>query len=114
MAERLLFLTGKLAEPGLCRILGTLQGPELSYEVLNIGVSVAALMSAEMIARRLDGPRGADRVIVPDLCAGDLTVDAEGRPKRSLIPITAHKLGPAAQTSVSRSTSSTPPSAVAP
>jgi hypothetical protein len=34
-----------------------LQGPEVSYEVLNIGVSVAALMSAEMTARRLDGPR---------------------------------------------------------
>ncbi|MGH8578539.1 MAG: DUF6513 domain-containing protein [Gammaproteobacteria bacterium] len=49
MSERLLFLTGKLAEPGLCRILGALQGPELSYEVLNIGVSVAALTSAEMI-----------------------------------------------------------------
>ena len=32
MAERVLFLTGKLAEPGLCRILGALQGPELSYE----------------------------------------------------------------------------------
>ena len=77
VSERLLFLTGKLAEPGLCWILGALQGPELSYEVLNIGVSVAALMSAEMIARRLDGPRGADRVIVPGLCAGDLTVPAE-------------------------------------
>ncbi len=77
MAEHLLFLTGKLAEPGLCRILGALQGPELSYEVFNIGVSVAALMSAEMIARRLDGPRGADRVIVPGLCAGDLAVPAE-------------------------------------
>ncbi|MBA2594623.1 MAG: hypothetical protein H0U97_21250 [Gammaproteobacteria bacterium] len=77
VAERLLFLTGKLAEPGLCRILGALPGPELSYEVFNIGVSVAALMSAEMIARRLDGPRGADRVIVPGLCAGDLTVPAE-------------------------------------
>ena len=77
MSERLLFLTGKLAEPGLCRILGASQGPELGYEVLNIGVSVAALMSAEMIARRLDGPRGADRVIVPGLCAGDLTVPAE-------------------------------------
>jgi dihydropteroate synthase-like protein len=77
MAERLLFLTGKLAEPGLCRILGASQGPELSYEVFNIGVSVAALMSAEMIARRLDGARGADRVIVPGLCAGDLTVPAE-------------------------------------
>ncbi|MGH8592154.1 MAG: DUF6513 domain-containing protein, partial [Gammaproteobacteria bacterium] len=77
MAERLLFLTGKLAEPGLCRILAASQGPELSYEIFNIGVSVAALMSAEMIARRLDGPRGADRVIVPGLCAGDLTVPAE-------------------------------------
>jgi hypothetical protein len=29
VAERLLFLTGKLAEPGL--FLGALQGPEVSY-----------------------------------------------------------------------------------
>ncbi len=76
VAERLLFLTGKLAEPGLRRILEGLQGPPLGYEVLNIGVSVAALMTAEMIARRLDGPRGAERVIVPGLCAGDLAVPA--------------------------------------
>ncbi len=76
MSEGLLFLTGKLAEPGFRRILEGLQGPARGYEVLNIGMSVAALMSAEMISRRLDGARGADRVIVPGLGAGDLTVPA--------------------------------------
>jgi len=33
-------------------------------------------MTAEMIGRRPDGPRGADRVIVSGLCAGDLRVPA--------------------------------------
>lgn len=76
MAEQLLLVTGKLAEKGLRRVLESMRPTEFGFEVLNIGVSVAALMSAEMIARRLRGLRGFDRVIVPGLCAGDLEATA--------------------------------------
>ncbi len=70
--EQILFLTGKLAERGLERILQAMQPVDFTYRVLNIGVNVAALMSAEMINRRLQDVDGIDRIIVPGLCAGDL------------------------------------------
>ncbi len=77
MPEHFLFLTGHLAEPHLRRVLGELEPLGFDYEVLDIGLSVAGLMTADMIARRVRDPRGADRVMVPGLCAGDL--DAVGR-----------------------------------
>lgn len=70
--EHLLFLTGKLAEKRLHRVLESMQPTEFSYEVRNIGVSVAALMTAQMLMRRLTALNGVDRIIVPGLCRGDL------------------------------------------
>ena len=77
MPEHILFLTGKLAEKSLNRMLQSMQPMEFTYEVLNIGVSVAALITAEMIGRRLDNARNASRILVPGLCAGDLEVPAK-------------------------------------
>ena len=74
MAETILFLTGHLAYESLCRELESLQPREFDYRVHDLGLSVAALMTAEMILRRLDGPMGADRVLVPGLCGGSLAV----------------------------------------
>lgn len=72
MAEHILFLTGKLAEKRLRRILEEMRPTEFSYEVRNIGISVAGLMTAEMIRRRLQGLNGEDKILVPGLCRGDL------------------------------------------
>ena len=72
MSEHILFLTGKLAEKSLRSILESMQLTGFTYEVYNIGVSVAALMTAEMIKRRVTTARGADRIMVPGLCLGDL------------------------------------------
>ena len=72
MGERVLFLTGKLAERRLRRILDGLESLDFSWEIRNIGVSVAALMTARMLGRRLDETDGFDRIIVPGLCRGDL------------------------------------------
>lgn len=71
MAEHILFLTGKLAEKSLNRVLDAMQ-PEFSYEVRNIGVSVAALMTTKLIGRRLTDTEGVDRIILPGLCQGDI------------------------------------------
>lgn len=68
--ERLLFLTGHLAYAGLCRELEGLKKRQFSYQVHNLGVKVAALMTADMIRRRLTDTQGADRIIVPGLCSG--------------------------------------------
>ena len=70
--EHLLFLTGKLAEKRLHNVLESMQPTAFSYEVRNIGVTVAALMTARMLLRRLQQPDGVDRIIVPGMCRGDL------------------------------------------
>ncbi len=71
MSEHLLFLTGKLAEKQLNSILNKMQ-PSFTYTVHQLGLKVAALMTADMIGRRLTETFGADRIIVPGRCRGDL------------------------------------------
>ena len=71
MSEKILFLTGKLAERQLKRILSSMK-PEFSYKINQIGVNVAALMSENIIMRRLDKEQKADRIIVPGKFRGDL------------------------------------------
>ncbi|OGT82509.1 MAG: dihydropteroate synthase [Gammaproteobacteria bacterium RIFCSPLOWO2_02_FULL_61_13] len=77
MTDHVLFLTGKLAEPRLQRVLESLAPLEFTFEVRNVGLSVAALMTAGMIERRVRDSGGAQRVMVPGLCRGDL--DAASR-----------------------------------
>ena len=77
MTEKLLFLTGKLAEKSLKKVLDQVQSnpntPTFKYRIEQIGVSVAALMTPDLIARRLKVSGDADKVILPGLCQGDLT-----------------------------------------
>lgn len=72
MAERLVFLTGHLAKARLEKLLAGLGDTEFAWEVVDIGVKVAALMTAEIIVRRLKMPEGADRVILPGRFRGDV------------------------------------------
>ncbi|MCB5189722.1 DUF6513 domain-containing protein [Methylobacillus arboreus] len=72
MSENLLFLTGKLAEKSLHKVLADMQPTEFSYRVAQLGVSVAALLTPQLIMRRLPDAGDADRIIVPGLCRGDL------------------------------------------
>ena len=72
MAERILFLTGRLAQPQLERVLAGIDDAPFTYEVREIGLQVAALMTADMIRRRVEAPVQASRIIVPGRCRGDL------------------------------------------
>lgn len=63
MAEKLLFLTGHLAEARLGRILAGIEGTD--WAIANVGVKVAALMTEPIVLRRLKPPLDADRVIFP-------------------------------------------------
>jgi dihydropteroate synthase-like protein len=72
MSEHVLFLTGKLAESGLHRVLAEMQPAEFTYEVRQIGISVAGLMTVDLIQRRVTDIAGATRVMVPGRCRGDL------------------------------------------
>ncbi|MCQ8103132.1 DUF6513 domain-containing protein [Methylomonas sp. SURF-2] len=69
--ERILFLTGKLAEKQLRQILAAMQ-PDFYYKVKEMGVKVAALMTADMIGRRLKDTEGATRIVIPGRCRGDI------------------------------------------
>lgn len=65
MAERIVFLTGHLAEERLRRTLASLGETGFAWEVVDIGVKVAALMTEPILRRRLRRPVGADRVVFP-------------------------------------------------
>lgn len=73
MPEHILFLTGRLAENSLRRVLDGMQPGGFSYEVRDLGINVAGLMTADMIGRRLSLRPAADRIIVPGRCRGDLS-----------------------------------------
>ena len=68
--RRVLFVTGRLAEPALRRVLTSTALP-FAYEVAVLKITVAALMTTTWIARNLDMPDGTDLVMIPGLCEGD-------------------------------------------
>ncbi len=76
-AEIVLFVTGKLAEKSLQKVLQEVTAnpktPPFKYKVEQIGVSVAALMTPDLIARRLKNTGDANKMILPGLCQGDLS-----------------------------------------
>ena len=72
MTERILFLTGKLAEKSLNKTLNSIDNRDFDFEVRALGVSVAALMTTDLIARRLSDAQGFDRAILPGRCRGQL------------------------------------------
>jgi dihydropteroate synthase-like protein len=74
VSESILFLTGKLAEKSLHQVLASMQPAPFKYRIEQIGVSVAALMTPELIVRRLADTGDADKMIVPGLCQGDLSM----------------------------------------
>jgi dihydropteroate synthase-like protein len=70
---QILFVTGKLAEPALRRVLAEMAAP-FDYEVAPLGITVAALMTTSWIAAHLGSADGADLVMIPGLCEGDVDV----------------------------------------
>ena len=72
MSEHILFLTGHLAEPRLRQVLASIGATPFTWEVRNVGVKVAALMTPEIIRRRLGPVGAATRIVLPGRCKGDL------------------------------------------
>jgi dihydropteroate synthase len=71
--RRVLFVTGKLAEPALRRVLQEMQ-PAFEAEVAVMKITVAALMTTPWITRFLEVPPETDLILIPGLCEGDAAV----------------------------------------
>ena len=71
--RRVLFVTGRLAEPALRRVLAEM-APPFEYDVTVLGITVAALMTTPWITRSLQVPEGIDLLLIPGLCEGDLQI----------------------------------------
>jgi dihydropteroate synthase-like protein len=78
---RILFVTGKLAEPALRRILVEL-APRAGFEaeVAVLPITVAALLTTPWVARHLTVPSNVSRVILPGFCGGELAEVATATP----------------------------------
>jgi dihydropteroate synthase len=71
---RYLFVTGRLAEFALRRVLDEL-APQAGFqaEVAVLPISVAGLMTPRWVARHLNVSEGVEKVILPGNCRGDLS-----------------------------------------
>ena len=75
--RRVLFVTGRLAEPALRRVLSDM-APPFAWDVAVLKITVAALMTTAWIARHLtEVHEGTDLVLIPGLCEGDPDVIRE-------------------------------------
>jgi dihydropteroate synthase-like protein len=70
--DHIVFLTGRLAEKSLKQVLEGMAPTPFTWEIREIGLQVAGLMTTDMILRRVQKPLSANRLIVPGRCRGDL------------------------------------------
>jgi dihydropteroate synthase-like protein len=68
---KVLFVTGKLAEPLLRETLAE-AGLGFEWEVAAMKITVAALMTPEWIARFLEPPPGTDLILLPGMVQGEV------------------------------------------
>jgi dihydropteroate synthase len=84
-AKHIHFVTGRLAEHSLHEVLREL-GPRAGfhYTVEVLPITVAALMTAEWVAPRLQVPKEAEHVLLPGYCLGDLSLIRQAAPGRTV------------------------------
>src|SRR5262249_28099001 len=71
-APRVLFITGKLAEPALRRVLAEVAPRAgIEPEVAVLPISVAALLTTEWIARHLTPSADVSRIVLPGFVRGE-------------------------------------------
>ena len=74
MKKKIIFLTGKLAYPALLKVLEENPSDKFDYDVVEIGVSVAALATIDIIANKFkpNDLKDVDKIVIPGRCKGDI------------------------------------------
>ncbi len=68
------FVTGKLAEPSLRAILPSLaKNADFEYSISVLNITVAALLTTDWIAPRLELPANVNRILLPGYCRGEVS-----------------------------------------
>ena len=73
LKEKILFITGRLAERSLKRVLDEMGKIPFEYEIRNLNINVASLLTTQMIERRIGDISSFNRVIIPGRARGDLS-----------------------------------------
>jgi dihydropteroate synthase-like protein len=73
-SQRILFVTGKLAEPALRRIVSEL-APKVGFDpqISVLPITVAALLTTDWVNRHIQIPSEIQRILLPGFCRGDLS-----------------------------------------
>ncbi len=88
VTPRIVFVTGKLAEPALRRIVNELaESYNFQPDIVVLPISVAALLTTDWIARHWQPPADAERVILPGLVRGKLDKIAHPHVERGPIDL---------------------------
>lgn len=74
--EHIVFVTGRLARARLEKVAAGLPAT-IRWSIADAGVKVAALMTEEIIRRRIEIPEGATRIVLPGRCRADTARLAE-------------------------------------
>ena len=72
MKNNILFITGKLAEKNIRSILDSIKDKDFTYEIRNLDINVAALLTTEMIYRRIGDVDNFNKIILPGKVRGDI------------------------------------------
>jgi len=75
MSDHLIFLTGKLAKISLEKVLSDISSQHnFTYEVMDMGVNVAALATIDIIMKKVDPlvMLKATKIVIPGRCRGDI------------------------------------------
>ena len=72
MKNNILFITGKLAEKNIRSILDSIKDKDFTYEIRNLNINVAALLTTEMIYRRIGNVDNFNKIILPGKVRGDI------------------------------------------
>ncbi|WP_237154630.1 DUF6513 domain-containing protein [Oryzibacter oryziterrae] len=75
--DHIVLLTGHLALRRVEAAMQSLKSPPFTWSVIDVGVKVAALMTGEIIRRRVSLPEGTTKVVVPGRCRADLDLLAQ-------------------------------------